>query len=783
MVVEMGAHMTDAHLPHGQDNAIVVGPDAGTATLPHLHRPPERTAASLPAPVPGAISVLLVNDDPGTLFALRAVLTDLDAALVSVTSGEQALICLLRQDFVVILLDVKMTGMDGFETARLIRQRPRSHDTPILFLTSHRATDIDRAIGFGLGAVDYLFMPVAPEMLRAKVQAFVDLEQARRLLAAQGEPVRARRGPANLSSLYQALRREADAAQYADSVPHSSAGEPLIVEQAGDFVALLDAAGCWLYAGASYRREFGAAAGTGQSYVDLVAPEDRATVAAALAALTPADPKRRLQYRVLGQAAHFFESEVMLAESGDEASGQRLLVSRDVTERKEMEAYVLQQSFHDSLTGLPNRLLLLDRLSQATALRERLHPTVAVLFIDLDHFKAVNDTLGHAAGDRLLQDVAERLSGCVRAGDTVARLGGDEFVVMLLGLHDAGYAGSVASKIVDAVSAACHIDGRELSVTPSIGIAIFPDDASDVEALLRNADIAMYHAKRDGGGRFCYFAAQMQEAANRKLSLGNALQRAIAGDEFRLHYQPKVDARSGAICGFEALMRWPQAVGEPISPAVFIPVAEETGRIEQIGALAIAQSVAQLQCFAGHGFGAVPVAVNLSALQLLRADLCASLAAVLEAAGVAPALLELELTESAMMSNPARAVQTLGQIHALGMHVSIDDFGTGYSSLSYLKRLPIDHLKIDASFVHDIANDPSDAAIVLAIITLGHVLHLTVIAEGVETAAQVAFLRAHGCDQLQGFYFSPAVAPDDALAMLRRGPFALAPLEVNDALH
>ena len=438
-----------------------------------------------------------------------------------------------------------------------------------------------------------------------------------------------------------------------------------------------------------------------------------------------------------------------------------------------MEAYVLHLSLHDSLTGLPNRLLLMDRLGQATAYRERARQIVAVLFIDLDGFKEINDSLGHAAGDRLLQDVGERLAACVRDGDTVARMGGDEFVVVLLGLREAGEAALVADKIVAVLAAPCQIDGRELQVASSIGIAIFPDDGADADGLLRNADTAMYDAKQQGGARYSFFTAQMQEAADRKLALGAALQRAIGGAEFRLHYQPKVDARSGAICGFEALIRWPREQGEWISPSVFIPAAEESGRIEPIGRWAITEAARELRRWRGLGVDGVPIAVNMSALQLRRADVSTSLAAVLAAEQVAPHLLEVELTETGVMTNPAQAIEMLGQIHALGVTIAIDDFGTGYSSLAYLKRFPIDKLKIDASFVRDIGTDPSDAAIVLAIITLGHVLKLTVIAEGVETAEQVAFLVAHGCDQMQGNFFSAAVPNDDALALLRRGPFRI----------
>jgi EAL domain-containing protein (putative c-di-GMP-specific phosphodiesterase class I) len=284
----------------------------------------------------------------------------------------------------------------------------------------------------------------------------------------------------------------------------------------------------------------------------------------------------------------------------------------------------------------------------------------------------------------------------------------------------------------------------------------------------------MYHAKRDGGARYCFFAPQMQEAASRRLALGHALQRAIRAGEFVMHYQPKVNAASGAICGFEALIRWPQGDGSSIPPSLFIPIAEETGRIDPIGAWAIQQVAAELQRWRALGIDNIPIAVNVSALQFRRDDVAHSLAMAVEAAGIMPSQLEVELTESGVMANPVQAIETLHQIHSLGMTIAIDDFGTGYSSLAYLKRFPIDKLKIDASFVRDIATDPDDAAIVLAIIGLAHVLKLTVIAEGVETEAQTAFLTEHGCDELQGNYFSGAVSNADALGLLRRGPFSVA---------
>ena len=559
-------------------------------------------------------AILLVNDDPGALFALRSVLGDLDAALVTASSGEQALLRLLKQDFCVILMDVKMAGLDGFETARLVRARPRSRATPIVFLTSHRASDLDRSRGFEVGASDYVFLPVAPEVLKAKVQAFIDGARER--------------GPARTVGA-------------AGEAPDAGI-ERLILEHAGDYVALLDPSGAWLYTSPSYRAEFGAAVGPGARYLEIVHVDDRDRVRALVEHPPPGESHWRLQYRVLGRSERHFESDASLVRAPNGAVSQLVLISRDITERKEMEAYVLHQSFHDSLTGLPNRLLLLDRLGQATAQRERQRAQVAVLFLDLDHFKEVNDTLGHAAGDRLLQVVAERLAASVREGDTVARVGGDEFVVMLVELHQLADAALVAEKIISTVSEACQIEGSELHITPSIGMAIFPGDGGDPDTLLRNADIAMYHAKRDGGAHYCFFTAQMQEVASQRLALGSALQRAIRNGEFVMHYQPKVHAASGAIIGFEALIRWPQADGASISPSLFIPIAEETGRIDPIGAWAIGQVAAELQRWTTLGFADVPIAVNVSALQFRREDVARSLGAAVDAARIPPAMLEVK---------------------------------------------------------------------------------------------------------------------------------------------
>ena len=723
----------------------------------------------------------MVNDDAGSLFALNTILSDLEASIETASSGEEALALLLKRDFAVIVLDVKMSGLDGFETARLIRKRPRSEHTPIIFLTSHRATDLDQFTGYELGAVDYLFMPVVPEVLKSKIQVFIDLakkdrKQNRKDTDLEYVNQELQRKLDHVIRLNEALCSEIAAHQQTASIAQRSEIERLIIQHARDYVGLLNAEAMWIYASPSYQLGFGDAVQSGRSFFEIVHKDDRDRIQSELSQMIARGTKTCLEYRVhlLGYGERYFESEASLIREPDGKVKQIVMVSRDITDRKAMEAYILHQSFHDALTGLPNRLLLEDRMIHATAQLGRQYAPVAVLFIDLDRFKDINDTLGHAAGDRLLQEVAERLIRCVRDGDTVARLSGDEFVVLLTGLNDARDAALVADKIVAAVSEPCQICGRELRVSLSIGIAVFPNDGQNIDELLRNADTAMYYAKQDGRGRFSFFAKHMNDDAIQRLAVGSALQRAIVQNEFILHYQPKVSASNGEICGFEALIRWPQADGVWIPPSQFIPIAEETGRIEPIGRWALREAAMQVQSWRKAGTVGTPIAVNVSAQQFIRDGVAQYIETILHETGIPSGMLEAELTESAVMTDPGKAIQALQQIRNLGVPVSIDDFGTGYSSLAYLKRFPLNKLKIDAAFVRDIATDPDDAAIVLAIITLAHTLNLTVIAEGVETSEQMAFLIQHGCDEMQGNYFSKPVSTEEALRMLKYGRFNLA---------
>ncbi len=436
-------------------------------------------------------------------------------------------------------------------------------------------------------------------------------------------------------------------------------------------------------------------------------------------------------------------------------------------ERKKAEEQLAYLAQFDSLTSLPNRHLFHDRLAQTMAQAKRNGRPMAVLFIDLDRFKLVNDTLGHGAGDELLKEAAGRLAQCVRSGDTVGRFGGDEFGAVLADLGKPGDASIVAQKIIDAMGRPFNLDGHETYVSASIGITLFPADSDEPAALVVNADVAMYRAKEQGRGNYQYFTREMNERATERVQLEAALRRAIERKEFLLYYQPKVDLKSGAICGLEALLRWRHPDKGMVSPVEFIPVLEDTGLIVRVGEWVIWEACAQIKMWQKAGLPDLPVAINLSARQFQQKELEPTVRSIWSQAGVDPSLIQFELTESMLMKDPEAAARTLRGLKESGVKLSVDDFGTGYSSLAYLKRFPIDSLKIDRAFIRDITTDPENAAITLAIIGLARSLKLKVVAEGVETEDQLEFLIAHACDEMQGYYFAKPVAPAEMEAMLR----------------
>jgi diguanylate cyclase (GGDEF)-like protein/PAS domain S-box-containing protein len=444
-----------------------------------------------------------------------------------------------------------------------------------------------------------------------------------------------------------------------------------------------------------------------------------------------------------------------------------VIVFHDVSTARALSQKMAYLAQHDSLTDLPNRVLLNDRLAQAMALAHRHNEKLAVLYLDIDRFKHVNDSLGHAIGDRLLQSVSQRLTECVRASDTVSRQGGDEFVALFSEVVDAADAATCAEKILQSVSEPHLIDDHDVHVTASVGIVLYPDDAEDGETLLKNADFAMYQAKDCGRNNYQFYKRDLNSTATERQSLETALRHAIHRHEFELHYQPKMDLLTGEIAGVEALVRWRHPVLGIMAPAQFISIAEESGLIVPIGHWVLREACRQAMVWREQGLPAIRLAVNISAVELRAKDYVAGVAAILAETGFDPARLELELTETFLMQDSDSTAAVLQSLKDIGVTLALDDFGTGYSSLSYMKRFPIDTLKVDQSFVRDLSSDTDDANIVSAVINMGKSLHLRVVAEGVETREQLEFLEELECPEAQGYYFSYPLVAGEFAAFLR----------------
>ena len=604
--------------------------------------------------------VLMIDDTPANLGVVAGHLESHGFRVMVAQDGEEGL---KRAEFIqpdLILLDVMMPGIDGFETCRLLKASKETREIPVIFMTALGETQ-DKITGFSVGGVDYLTKPFQIEEVMARVNTHIALFNSKKLLAEQNDQ----------------LRQEISMRQQAESA----------LQHANDV----------------------------------------------------------LEVRVAERTAELTETNTDL--------------KAEIFEREQAERHIRYMAHHDALTGLPNRLLLEDRLNQAIAqARRRRNDKVAVLFIDLDYFKTINDSLGHPIGDRLLQEAALRLQKCVREGDSVARLGGDEYVMVLATLTDTNDASAVAKKVLEALSLPFAVDGHELHVSGSVGISIFPDDGADVEALMRAADASMYYAKQKGRGNYQFFTTDLNETAQRRLAVANQLRQALANNEFAVYYQPQVAIESGRIFSAEALLRLNFPGQSPISCGEFISIAEETGLILPIGQWVLQQACAQLKRWHEAGHPDMRIAVNLSARQFYQTGLVEIISEALKESALHPGALELEITESMLMQPNQENLTILKQLSAMGVQLSIDDFGTGYSCLAYLQNFPIHALKIDRSFMIRINHDNRHAAIVTAIIAMAHSLSLQVIAEGVDNEEQIAFLKAHGCLAAQGFYYSKPVS-------------------------
>jgi len=548
----------------------------------------------------------------------------------------------------------------------------------------------------------------------------------------------------------------------------------LLAENASDTISRFDHNGIYLDVSKSASRLLGFLENDlrGHPIKDFIHPEDMPALAAARRALMESTDPQILAHRHRHRDGRYIWIESNIQAIRDDANDvtEFVAVSRDITERKQADARIEFMAHHDPLTKLPNRLLGRDRVELSIARAERGNLKVAVLFLDLDQFKKVNDSLGHAVGDALLQSVTVRLLARLRDSDTLCRQGGDEFLILLEDLREAEVASRVASTVLESLTMPFVIDERELYISGSIGIAVYPDDGHDFDTLLKKADTAMYHAKESGRNAFRFFSEQMNVDTTEYLNLCNGLRRALERRQFVLHYQPQINLRTGDVVGVEALIRWQHPDIGLVPPGRFIPVAEDSGLIVPIGAWVLAEACRQAAEWHRNGFSGLVVAVNLSAAQFKRGDLLHNITSALALSQLDPSCLELELTESILISDSSKVLTTVNQLKTQGIKLSIDDFGTGYSSLAYLKRFNVDKLKIDQSFVRDISTDPNDTAIVYAIVQMARSLGLTTIAEGVEDAATLATLREQGCDEAQGYFFAKPLPANELVEFLSVRP-------------
>jgi diguanylate cyclase (GGDEF)-like protein/PAS domain S-box-containing protein len=695
-----------------------------------------------------AAAVLVVDDNAAERLAVRAMLAPLGHAVVEAESGRAALRAVLRQSFAVILMDVRMPTLDGYETAKLIRQHSQSELTPIIFLTAFGRDETETASAYVSGAVDFIFAPILGDELRAKVSAFVDLFVQSQELQGSLESITA----LNAALRDSEVRARAVLQNVADGIV--TAGEGGVIESFNR----------------SARRLFGYSEEevVGQPLQLIIAPshhDDFSEAAVARWSLLnardiPAEPTETVGCRKDGSC---FPMEIGMSQMQIGKRTFTIGCIRDISGRKAYTEALEHQSLHDELTGLPNRTLFGDRMDRAIASGYRADEPRGVLVVDLDHFREVNEAVGRENGDALLREVAERLSGAVRESDTVARLGGDEFGILPPHETDVEMAEAIAWKVRKALEEPFLIGTHVVDLQASIGIAFFPQHGRASADLLRRADLAMREAKQSGSG-LGVFVAEPEDQTARRLTLLSELRAGIPRGELVLHFQPKVDLATRRTTGVEALVRWRHPVDGVLMPAQFMPEAGRSELIEPLTRWVLDEALHQQRVWSDAGLE-LTMAVNMSALSLTRgSDLPAIVAKLTEAWGIAPGTLILELTENAIIDADAPVVLEL--LHAMGERVAIDDFGTGHSSLVYLQRLPIDQIKIDRSFVLNLATVPSDAVIVRSTIDLAHNLGLTVVAEGVEDEGALDMLIEYGCDSAQGYLFSRPCAADELTVWL-----------------
>ena len=706
---------------------------------PHPKKPNRRPLTSK-AYLP---KILVVDDAQQNLVAMKQILKALPMTPFFCNSGNEALALTLEHQFALILLDVMMPDMNGYEVAELLRQNELTKRIPIIFTTALGKDETQEFQGYEAGAVDYLMKPINSKILRSKVNIFINLDSYQRQLK-------------NSEERYRLLVERAPDIIYTFSTQRGGLYYSSRVEEILGYSPQYLSENPWLWN-------------------ESIHPDDIAKVKYALQAL-PVEADFDLEYRIRNARGESLWLHDRLI--SQEAEGEEIIIegiATDITEQKQSQEALEHLAKYDQLTGLANRQMYHDFQAKALSRARRYQRSMAVFLLDLDHFKDINDSLGHDVGDLLLKSVGERLTATVRSGDLIARLGGDEFAIIMDEVNHAEDAAMVAQKIIDSLALPHQLSGHDLIVSSSIGIAVSTGGKETLEELNKCADIAMYEAKKAGRNNFQFFSPEIHASAMQRIRLEHDLRAAIATDDFFddffVQYQPQIDISSHSIIGVEALLRWQHKELGLIGPSRFIPLAEDARIIAPLGEWILRNicNGKELLRLSANKNLLFAISVNVSALQLKQKSFVETVRTILKSTGFPSNQLEIELTESTIMDDPETSIPALRGIRDLGVKIAIDDFGTGYSSLSYLKHLPIDSLKIDISFTRDIGKDKNNDAIIKTIISLANNLGLRVIAEGVETKEQAVFLQQNNCPFMQGFFFSHPVDFTEACWLVKAG--------------
>lgn len=707
---------------------------------------------------PIANRVLIVDDDAMIRLLARSAIGELDLEVHEAKNGAEAVALFQQQPFDIVLLDLEMPVMDGFTAAREIRALPEGDSATLVVATGLNDPDsIEKA--YEVGATDFVTKPINWSILRQRLRFILRARTAFQALQENEAKLMEAQRIANLGHWEWDITN--NRAEWSEQVYEILGLSPDTTD-------------------ASYA-----------AFLKAVHPDDRSMFNRVIGHAVEQGESYLLEHRIVqsdGQECYVVSQGKTQRQDPVQAVKVRNVV-QDITERKHSEERIFHLANFDTLTGLPNRKLFVEHADRLLAAARQDGSRIAVLLLNLDRFKRINDSLGYTAGDELLKEVAGRIATCMHVCEldsrvevldeapyTLARSGGDEFMLLIRGVERADAVARFAQRLSEELSRPLHAVQQDIAVSASIGVSLFPDDGEQQDGLINQADMALGYAKEAGGGCFRFYSREMNEWANKRIDLEGRLHHAIERNEFQVYYQPQICLSSGRLTGFEALLRWWPQGGDLVSPNEFIPIAEETGLINEIGAWVLHQACSQLNHWQAQGYDLVPVAVNVSSRQFVDDDLVSLIEDELSAFELAPELLELELTERVIMRNLEETRAKLRALKKIGVKLSVDDFGTGYSSMNYLKRFPLDTLKIDRSFVMDLETDSNDESIIRAIVAMSKGLGLSTIAEGVETEQQRALLSTIGCDLMQGYLYSRPVPAEEAEAYLARAADQLANL-------